>query len=61
MNNILLQRAVNKKGSVLFSVLCVMTFVVLLASIALAVTTSANQSMVYEVKEQQAYYTAKSA
>lgn len=59
--NILLRRTVNKKGSVLFCVLCIMTFVVLLSGIALTVATSANQNMIFEVSEQQAYYTAKSA
>lgn len=61
LNNILLKRAVSKKGSVLFCVLCVMTFVVMLAGIALALTSSAHQSVIYEEKNQQAYYTAKSA
>lgn len=61
LNNILLKRAVSKKGSVLFCVLCVMTFVVMLAGIALALTSSAHQSVIYEENNQQAYYTAKSA
>lgn len=43
------------------SVMCVMSFVIILATVALTVTEAAHQNVVYQNKIQQAYFTAKSA
>lgn len=51
----------SKKGSALMSVMCMMTFVIMMATIALTAVSSAHTNMVHEYKIQQAYYTAKSA
>lgn len=43
------------------SVMCVMSFVIILATVALTVTAAAHQNVVYQNNIQQAYFTAKSA
>lgn len=43
------------------SVMCIMTFVIILGTVALTVTDAAHKNVVYQNKVQQAYYTAKSA
>lgn len=48
-------------GSVLFTVLVVMTVVIILATASLTITSVAHSSAVDEYRSQQAYYTAKSA
>ena len=55
------QKQISKKGSALMSVLCIMSFVIILATISITVTSAAHKNVVYENKIQQAYYTAKSA
>lgn len=50
-----------KDGSVLFTVLIVMTVVIILATASLTMTSVAHSTAVNEYRSQQAYYTAKSA
>lgn len=50
-----------KDGSVLFTVLIVMTVVIILATASLTLTSVAYSTVVAEYRSQQAYYTAKSA
>ena len=50
-----------KDGSVLFTVLVVMTVVIILATASLTMTSVAYSTAVVEYRSQQAYYTAKSA
>ena len=59
--NILWRRSASKKGAALMSVMCIMTFVIILGTVALTVTDAAHKNVIYQLKIQQAYYTAKSA